>query len=102
MNGPLEWFAAIGTILSAGMIAVDWGRKWTGWAFVLFVAVSIAWIVSGLLNDTIPLAVQNGLLLGVNLWGVWQYLLSPKNRKKIERMEELEEKASEDIEAGRD
>jgi len=25
MNGPLEWFGAIGTILAAGMIAADLG-----------------------------------------------------------------------------
>ena len=27
MNGPLEWIAAIGTMLAAGMIALDLGRN---------------------------------------------------------------------------
>ena len=100
MNGPLEWFGAIGAIAAAGLIAADLGRRVTGWAFVLFTAVSIAWIVAGLLNDNMPIAVQNGVLLLVNLWGVWQYLLNPKKKKEIERVEELEEQAEEEVENG--
>lgn len=73
----------------------------TGWAFVLFVLVAIAWIAAGLIADTYPIAVQNAVLLFVNMWGVWQYLLNPKKKREIERMEELEEQAHEDVEAGR-
>src|SRR5690606_34620875 len=47
MNGPLEWFAAIGTILAAGMIAADLGRRVTGWAFILLVLISVAWVTLG-------------------------------------------------------
>lgn len=101
MTSFLEWFAAIGAIIAAGLIAADVGRKITGWAFVLFSLVSIAWVAAGFLENEQPLVIQNGILLLVNLWGAWQYLLSPKNRRKIERMEELEEQAEEDVEAGR-
>ena len=41
MEGPLEWTASIGTIIAAVLIALDMGRKATGWGFVLFTAVSI-------------------------------------------------------------
>jgi hypothetical protein len=82
MNGPLEWFAAVGAILAAGLIAADLTRKITGWAFVLFVAVSVAWIVSGVINGTWSLVIQNGLLLLVNGWGVWSFLLSPKRKQE--------------------
>lgn len=99
MNGPLEWFGAIGAILSAGLIAADLGRRVTGWAFVLFVVVSIAWIAAGLINDTMPLVVQNGILLAVNAWGVWQYLLNPKKKREIEKAEEIAEQAKEEVEA---
>jgi hypothetical protein len=98
MNGPLEWFGAIGTILAAGMIAADLGRRVTGWAFILFMFVSVAWIVSGVINGTPPLAVQNLIMLAVNAWGVWQYLLSPRNKARIKKMEELEERAKLEIE----
>jgi hypothetical protein len=85
MNGPLEWFGAIGTILAAGTIAADLGRRATGWAFVLFVLVSMAWVASGVINGTPPLAVQNLIMVGVNAWGVWQYLLNPKKRTSREK-----------------
>lgn len=101
MNGPLEWFASVGAIVAAALIAMDRGRKWTGWGFVLFVAVSLAWIASGLINHTAPLTVQNAILLFVNAWGVWQYLLSAKKKREIERAEELEEQAKDDVAAGK-
>jgi hypothetical protein len=99
MNGPLEWFGAIGAIIAAAMIAVDFGRRWTGWGFVLFVAVSIAWIGSGLRNHTTPITVQNTLLLAVNGWGVWQYLLSPTKKREIEKAEEIGEQAKAEVAA---
>lgn len=99
MDGPLEWFGAIGAIVAAGLIAADLGRRVTGWAFVLFLAVSLAWIVSGLINSTMPLVAQNGLLLAVNAWGVWQYLLSPRKKREIERQEELAVLAKDDVTA---
>jgi uncharacterized membrane protein YphA (DoxX/SURF4 family) len=81
MNGVLEWFAAIGTIVAAALVALDVGRRTTGWGFVLFVFVSIAWIVSGIRNDVSSVAIQNGALLLVNAWGVWRYLLNPERSK---------------------
>ena len=97
MNGPLEWMAAIGTMLAAGLISADLGRKVTGWAFVLFCVVAATWIYSGLTSDAISIAAMNGLLLLINAWGVWQYLLSPKNRRIMERMEAVEEKVEKEV-----
>jgi hypothetical protein len=99
MNGPLEWIAAIGTMIAAGLIAADIGRKATGWGFVLFCAVAITWIVSGLTGGALPIAAMNAVLLLINVWGVWQYLLSPKNRRKLEKLEELEHEAEREVEA---
>ena len=93
MDGPLEWFAAVGAIVAAGLIAADLGRKVTGWAFVLFTAVSVAWVASGLMNQAWTLVIQNGLLLAVNLWGVWQFLLSRRKKREIELQEEIAERA---------
>ena len=97
MDGPLEWFGALGAILAAGLIAADLGRRVTGWAFALFVAVSLAWVVSGLLNSTWPLVAQNALLVAVNGWGVWQYLLDPRKKRVIERQEELAREAEAEV-----
>ena len=99
MNGPLEWIAAIGTMMAAGMIAADLGRRATGWGFVLFCVVSITWIVSGLTTGATPIAAMNAVLLLINGWGVWQYLLSAKNRKVMERLEPVQERIEAEVEA---
>lgn len=99
MNGPLEWIAAIGAIVAAAMIALDGGRRLTGWGFVLFAVVALAWIASGLRNDTIPLVAQNVILLAINVFGVWQYLLNPKKKREIDRQEELAGEAKAEIAA---
>ncbi len=99
MNGPLEWIAAIGTMLAAGMIALDLGRRATGWGFVLFCAVSVTWIVSGLTTGATPIAAMNAVLLLINGWGVWQYLLSPKNKKVMERVEPVQQRIEKEVEA---
>ena len=102
MNGPLEWTGAIGAILAAALIAGNFGRRVTGWGFVLFSVVSVIWIVSGLTaKDGMPIAVQNGILLLINVYGVWQFLLSPRKKREIERAEELADEAKEEVEAGK-
>lgn len=75
MEGPLEWIASIGTIIAAGLIALDMGRRATGWGFVLFTIVSILWIYSGLMKDAMPIAAMNAVLFLINSWGVLRYLI---------------------------
>ena len=58
----------------------------------------VTWIVSGLSSDALPIAAMNGILLVINAWGVWQFLLSPKNKAKLEKLEALQEEA--EAEAG--
>lgn len=99
MDGPVEWFGAAGAIVAAALIAADLGRRITGWAFVLFSVVSVAWIASGFINQAWPLVIQNGLLLLINAWGVWQFLLNPRKKREIERQEELAEQAKDDVAA---
>ena len=98
MNGPLEWIAALGTMLAAALVAADLGRKVTGWGFVLFCAVAITWIASGLTSGAMPIAAMNAVLLLINAWGVWQYLLSAKNRRVMERMAPLQDKVESEVE----
>ena len=99
MNGWLEWIAAIGTMLAAGIIAADLGRKATGWGFVLFCGVSVTWIVSGLTSDAAPIAAMNAILLLINAWGVWQYLINPDKKREIELVEECAASAHRQVEA---
>lgn len=97
MNGPLEWIAAIGTIIAAALIAADLGRKVTGWGFVLFSVVACLWVYSGLTSDGTPLAIQNGILLLVNLFGVWQFLISRKKKREIELARQCAADAKEQV-----
>lgn len=98
MNGPVEWIAAIGTILAAAMVAADYNRRVTGFGFVLFSIVACLWVYSGLTApDGMPLAIQNGVLLFINLFGVWQFLISRKKKREIDKAAEIAEQAKEDV-----
>ena len=95
----LEWYATISGVIDALMLASDMGRRITGFGFILFCTMNIAWIAFAQMDDTGGLMWQNIVLFAVNLVGVWQYLLSPKNRRKMraikEAVEEFEAKEAE-------
>ena len=71
----LEWYAAGAATIAAAVVALDLGRRPTGWAMVLFVTSSIAFIAYGLLDEEGALTVQNFILLAINLVGVYRYLI---------------------------
>ena len=79
MNGPLDWFASISGMIAALMIAWDHSRRITGYGFILFCTTSIAWIVAGVINGQPPLAAQNVVLLVINSFGVYRYLIRKKD-----------------------
>jgi hypothetical protein len=95
----LEWYATISGVVAALMLAGDFGRRVTGLGFILFCTMNVAWIAFAKMDDTGGLMWQNIILFGVNLLGVYQYLLSPKNRRKMkavkEAVEEFEAKEAE-------
>ncbi len=97
----LEWYAMIAGVIAALMLAGDFGRKITGFGFILFCTMNIAWILFARMDYTGGLMWQNIILFGVNLIGVWQYLLSPKNRRKMRVVKEAV-KEFEDQEARRE
>lgn len=74
----LSWFASISGIIAAFMVALDSGRRVTGWGFALFVLSSIAWIAGALMNDDEPLLSQNLVMFGINIFGVYRYLIRKK------------------------
>jgi hypothetical protein len=42
---------------------------------------------------------MKGVLLLINEYGVWKYLLSPKNRKVLDRLEPVAERIEKQVEA---
>ena len=91
----LEWYATGSGVVAAIMLAGDFGRRVTGFAFVLFCTMNIAWILFAQIEDTGGLMWQNIILFLVNLLGIWQYLLSPKNRRKMRAIKQAVEKFEE-------
>jgi hypothetical protein len=93
----IEWYAAGAAAVAALLVALDIGRRATGFAFCIFVTSSIAFIDYGLLDPQPEeaIATLNFVLLAINLFGVWQYLLSPKNRRKQEVIKEAVEEFEE-------
>ena len=84
----LEWYAMVSGVIAALMLAGDFGRRVTGFGFILFCTMNVAWIAFAQIDETGGLMWQNIILFAVNLLGVWQYLLSPKNRRKMEVVKE--------------
>ena len=75
MIETLKWYAALSGICAAFMVSLDSGRRVTGWGMVIFVTSSIAWISGAYLSKDEPLGVQNMVLLGINGFGVYRYLI---------------------------
>lgn len=99
MNSPLEWIAAVVTIIAAALVSANAGRRITGWAFILYSAAAIAWIISAVQNKSTPLAIQNGILLLIDLFGIYQYLINPRKKREIEKMEEVAEEVKQEVDA---
>jgi hypothetical protein len=72
----LQYYGAAAGVIAAAIVSLDLGRKPTGWAMVLFVTSSIALIAWGFLGeDNEGIGWQNVVLLGINLVGVYRYLV---------------------------
>ncbi|WP_332806016.1 hypothetical protein [Sphingomonas sp. RT2P30] len=74
----LKWLASGSGIIAALMVSLDSGRKVTGWGFVLFVGSSVAWFAGAALSHDWALGTQNAVLFGINLLGVYRYLIRKK------------------------
>lgn len=70
----LRALAAILTVIAACMVASNWSPKIMVMGFGVFVAASLAWIIDGWLEGKASLVIQNVVLLGVNIFGIWRWL----------------------------
>ena len=79
LGQALQWYGAGASVIAAALVASDLGRRITGWAFVLFVTASVALIFWGFaMRDAAGIGVQNVLMLGINVVGVYRYLIRKK------------------------
>ncbi len=79
LSEGLKWFASISGIIAAAMISLNYGRRVTGWGFVIFVGSSMAWIGGALMTKDGALGTQNAVLFAINLFGVYRYLIRKDN-----------------------
>lgn len=77
MTDFLNWFASLTCIAAALLVSINAGRKISGFGFVVFSISSAAWIAAATMEGESPLAIQNMVLLGINLFGVYRYLWHP-------------------------
>ena len=75
----VKWIASLSGIIAAAMVSLNYGRKVTGWGFVIFVGSSIAWISGALMTKDGALGTQNAVLFLINLFGVYRYLIRKDN-----------------------
>jgi len=79
----LQWYGSIAGAIAAFIVALDLGRKPTGWAFVIFVSSSIALISWGFLSHKAEgIGTQNIALFAINCFGVYRYLIRKKASPK--------------------
>ena len=73
---PFDWFAATVTVIAALITAANLGARVTGSGFAMYCLASAIWIATGIENNFEPLSVivMHGVLLLVNLFGVWRWL----------------------------
>ncbi len=74
MLSLLRTVAAILTVVAACMVASNWSPKTMVAGFIVFVAASVAWIADGWFEAKPSLVIQNVILLGVNIFGIWRWL----------------------------
>lgn len=79
MLSILRTLSATLTVIAACMVASNWSPKTMVAGFSVFVAASIAWIIDGWLESKPSLIIQNAVLLGVNIFGIWRWLPKASN-----------------------
>ncbi|WP_018146532.1 hypothetical protein [Henriciella marina] len=82
MTDLLNWFASLTCIAAALLVSINAGRKVSGFGFVVFSVSSAAWVAAATIEGESPLAIQNIVLLGINLFGVYRYLWAPLRGKQ--------------------
>lgn len=71
----IRWVAAAAAMIAAVIVAARLTNRMTGLGFIIFTASSGLWIAAGFLSGTPSLVVQNFILTGVNLFGVYRWLI---------------------------
>lgn len=75
----IRWFASISGMIAATLVSLDWGRRDTGYAMVLFCLSAVAWMIGAVVMRDWALGTQNVVLLAIDVLGVYRYLIRDRN-----------------------
>ncbi len=70
----LKGLASAATVVAALMIAANWSPRAMVAGFSIFVFASIAWIISGWIENQPSIYLQNFVLLLINVFGIYRWL----------------------------
>lgn len=70
----LRWTASVFGMVAAIIVALNAGSNITCIGFIIVWGSSMVWIAASLFDGNSRLAIQNVVLLGINLFGVYRYL----------------------------
>ncbi|MDZ4762856.1 MAG: hypothetical protein SGJ21_17495 [Alphaproteobacteria bacterium] len=82
MTDIIQWAATITGIAAAIMVAGKFSTRITGIGFLVFAVSSVGWIAFAVIEGELPLTIQNGMLLLINLFGVYRYLIMKERDNK--------------------
>lgn len=69
----LRLLAAAATVAGALMVALNWSARVTVGGFGVLSVAALLWIVAGWIGSSTSLVFQNGVLLLINLAGVYRW-----------------------------
>ena len=75
----LRTSAAVMTVIAAALVAANWNARLMVAGFIIFIVATLAWMIDGWLESKASLVIQNGVLLLINLLGVWRWLPKAAN-----------------------
>jgi hypothetical protein len=76
MSQFLQWAAMATGIAAAILVTGKFSHRMTGIGFLIFTVSSVGWIAFAVIKGEQPLAIQNAVLLLVNMVGVYRYLIA--------------------------
>jgi len=71
----LRWVASFATMGAGIVLAARLRSSLMGWAFVVLTGASLIWIGVGYLATEYALMAQNVVVTGINLFGVYRWLI---------------------------
>ena len=85
MSDSLGYTAMASGIVAAVLVSANLCRKITGYPFIVFTVSSVAWVAVGLLKGEPPLIMQNIALTGINLFGIYRWLIVKAHRLGLQK-----------------